>query len=475
MIVCIGLGFLIPIDEGRNGAMELHGWRWAILATVGAGLVFLILGRGNSGRTLLRKDAYGLVGCGWIFCCAFAALPYVFCAPELKLTEAFFESVSGLTTTGATIFQDLTPLPKSLLIWRSMTEWIGGLGILGMFVLVFSSLGANGMSLFQTESSVHTNDHMGTNLRSTTRTLWLIYLGFTLICALGLWLADMTLFQAINHALTTVSTGGFSTENTSLTGFSIFVRLWVIVFMILGAISFPLLVSLLRSKRNWKRVPEHEETRTFAILLFLAFVFIFANRLVSGDMQGSLFEGAVNTLFNIVALSTTSGFGVGDYDQWPWLSKGLLLFLMIVGGCAGSTSGGLKVSRFLLWFKMLYIEIHRAVRPNLVIPLKLNGKVTPKGTRGLLFVVCISFLSASALGVYIFVALEPDKSVTGCIAAVLACLTNIGPAFDEFGPTQNYSDVSPPGMLLLTGLMLLGRLEYIAVLVLFSRSLWRPY
>ncbi len=186
-------------------------------------------------------------------------------------------------------------------------------------------------------------------------------------------------------------------------------------------------------------------------------------------------DGAIETVFNVVSIATTTGFVIGDYDSWPVLTKGLILFLMLVGGCAGSTAGGLKVSRLLLWFKMLRIEIRRTFRPKETVSLRLNGRPVPDSARGQLFVILSSAVAAIAVSSFILVALEPDKSVDGCVSAVITSVSNVGPAFNEFGPTQNFASLSNPGMILLSLLMILGRLEYVALLALFSRTLWKKF
>ncbi len=411
---------------------------------------------------------------GWLTCSVFAALPYLFCTPGLALPEALFESVSGLTTTGASVFDDLAVLPETILLWRSFTQWIGGIGILAMFVLVLSGLAANGRSLFLGESSAHVREIADTTMRNTVRSIWSLYIVLTAICATGLWIFGMTPFQALNHAMTTVSTGGFGTEPDSLNSFGTPILVWITVFMLLCGISFPLLISLIGGKRDWRRLKSHEETWWYLAMMVAASIALIIDRAAAADW--SLADGEVlESLFNAAAIATTTGFVVGDYDTWPFLAEGVILGLMIIGGCAGSTAGGLKVSRVILWFKTLRIEIRRAYRPTESIPLSLNGRPVMDGTRGQLLIILSSAAAVIAIGSYILIALEPGKSIDGCVSAVISSLSNIGPAFNEFGPSRNFADLSPPSLVLLSLLMLIGRLEYIAVFVLCSRMLWRKY
>jgi len=475
MGVCLGIGYLLPPGSGHNGEKALNGWEISMAITAACAVILLLIGRREKGKDILRRDAMGIVGIGWLVCSFFAALPYVICEPHLSLSAAYFEAVSGLTTTGTSVFNDLSSPPETILLWRSQTQWIGGMGILTMFVLVLSQLGASGRSLFQTESSAHMKEMTGTRMRETVKSLWVLYIVLTLICGAGLLLLGMTPFQAVNHSMATVSTGGFGTENDSLNSFGASIKIWILIFMLICSVSFPLYLVLLRRGRDWSLLRKHEETWGFAVIILVISIALIADRAIAGSLGDSFGEGALETVFNAVSVMTTTGFVVGDYDSWPALGKGLILFLMIIGGCAGSTSGGLKVSRLILWFKMLRIEIRRAYRPNEVIRLMLNGRAVPQGTRGQLFIILTSAAAVVTIGSYILVGLEPDKSVDGCVSAVISSVSNIGPAMNEFGPTQNFASLSPPSLVLLSIIMILGRLEYIAVLVLFSRTLWKRY
>lgn len=469
------MGYLLPPGKGHSAEKALTGWEVSIAVTLAGGVVLFFIGRNEKDAAILRRDAIGTVAIGWLVCSAFSALPYLFCAPRLSVPESLFESISGLTTTGASVFGDLSVLPETIFLWRSLTQWIGGMGILAMFVLVLSSLGANGRSLYLTESSAHMKDLTGAQIRKTVRSLWSLYFVLTILCALGLWSAGMTLFQSVNHAMTTVSTGGFGTEADSINGFGVGVRIWMIAFMLICGVSFPLYLALIRRGRSWANLRRHEETWVFLAIVVIASIALIADRTMARDSSASGVTGCIETVFNAVSIATTTGYVVGDYDGWPALAKGLILFLMVVGGCSGSTAGGLKVSRLILWLKTLRIEIRRAYRPNEQMKLLLNGRSVPEGTRGQLSVVIVSAAAAIAVGSYILVGLEPEMSVDGCVSAVISCVSNIGPAFNEFGPTDDFASLSSSSMVLLSFLMILGRLEFIAVLVLFSRTLWRKY
>jgi trk system potassium uptake protein TrkH len=474
MGVCVGLGYLVPVGPGHNSEISLRGWVISMGITGFFSMAFLYLGRKVSASSMLRRDALGIVGISWIVCSLFASLPYIFCEPGLSAAEAYFETVSGLTTTGASAFAELEGLPKTVLLWRSLTQWLGGMGILAMFVLIASSAGAGSKNLFRAESSMISTDFVGITMQQTARWLWMLYIAITLVCIAGLWAMELTIFQAINYAMATVSTGGFGTENESVSEFGNGVRIWLTIFMFICGISFPLFVAMIR-RRSLSVLKNHEEAKTYFVLLLLAFVGAMVSRTVAGDYGDSWFDAAVETVFNLVSVSTTTGFGAGDYDSWPMITKGIILVLMLIGGCAGSTAGGIKVSRVILWFRLLRAEIQRSYRPNLVKNLKLNGRIVPEGTRGQLFVILTSAAACIALGSFLMAAFEPNLSTDGCVSAVISSISNVGPGFSEFGPTMNFSGLSVPTYTLLSGLMILGRLEYIAVLVLLSRYLWKRY
>ncbi len=476
MLVCFAVGSLFPSGDARHEHTAYAGWGMAIGMTILAGAGLFFAGAGVGQGRLLRRDAIGIVGLAWFVCSFFAALPYAFCEPRLPFPAAFFEGVSGLTTTGSTVIDDLTVMSKTILLWRSLTQWLGGMGILAMFVVVLGSLGASGLALFRTETSAHGQDLAGTRLKQMAQWLWMLYVSLTIICALGMWLLGMTPFQALNHSMTTVATGGFGTENESFSaeGFGVSLKLWTILFMFLCGISLPLYIALIRT-RNWNLLKRHEETWAYTAILFVFCVAAIAKRLWSDNFTAPWFEESVDTVFNIVSIMTTTGYATGDYNLWPPAAKGLLLFAMVIGGCAGSTAGGLKVSRMLLCLRLLRMEVSRIYRPNQVVVLKLNGHPVPPGVRGQTFVILTAGAAIMAVSGYLMLAFEPGHSADGCLSAVISCLTNIGPAFKEFGPTQNFSTLSNTSKILLPLLMIVGRLEYLAVLALFSKDLWRRY
>lgn len=475
MVVCVGLGFVIPIDEGHNPDLALLDWAISLAITLVVGSMFRFLGyrliknKKEGPAVMRRREAMALVGIGWVVCCLIGALPYMYCDLNIDFSSAFFESVSGLTTTGATIFNELESLPMTILLWRSITQWVGGMGILAMFVVVLSGMGVSGKTLIGAESSLSNSDI--SSLRQTMRQLWVLYLGFTIVGGLGLFFLGLSPFQAVNHVLTTVSTGGFGTESDSIAGehFTTPVKSWMILFMILGALSFPIYLTLI--KRQLKNLRErYEEVWWYLGILFTVCV------VMVGLSQFRVFEEKIiDIIFNLVSISTSTGYVSSDYELWGDLGIGVMLLLMIIGGCSGSTSGGLKVSRIVLWFRYVRAGLKKSFRPKAIIPVKMNGRTVEDSSLAQLLLVVSLFGFFGITGSILFRIFEHDHSPLGTLSLIISLLGNTGPAFAEMGPTEAWFDLSTPSKLLCSGMMILGRLEYLAVLILFSRSLWKRY
>lgn len=471
MMSCMLLGWLIPVH--RSGmATDYNGWWLSVAITLFAGGLAYGIGkfrlRGGRDKKIFRREAIVVVGLGWILCSLFASLPHYFCIPDVTWPQAIFESASGFTTTGSSIFPSVEVLSETTLLWRSMTQWLGGMGILGAFLLIFSGE-SRGKTLLSFESSIHGADLSSSDLRSAMRSLWRIYIGLTAVTIIGLWMQEMTLFQSINHAFTAASTGGFGTEDDSVTSFSDGVKLWLSLAMVMCGISFPLYMALLKRK-DINILKRHEETRWYLIVIFIAVVIVWIfNTLEKSNAN------LVDAIFNVTSIISTTGFVVGDYETWPVISKQVIMLLMIVGGCSGSTAGGLKVSRMLLWIRSMKNEIIRGFRPNVVLTLKMNGRPVDDQVIRSVYVVTSIAVVFFLGGSMVLAILEPELDAISCASAVLSAMCNIGPAFAELGPTQNFSILSAPSLGVLSMLMILGRLEFIAVLVLFSRRLWRKY
>jgi trk system potassium uptake protein len=421
-------------------------------------------------ESLRRREGFLAVVLGWVLVVFVTAVSYRLTGAFDGFAECFFESMSGYTTTGATIADDIEALPTSVLFMRSFSHWIGGMGIIVLTVAILPELAVGGMQLFAAESTGLDADKLAPRIAATARRLWGIYVGITAVEAVLLGAAGMGAFDAINHAMSTIATGGFSTMNASVAGFdSVAIELIVLVFMFLAGINFTLQFRVLatRSLRPLFRSPE---VRLYSILTLGAIVLISIDTLARGPYDG-VFEALRYGSFQAVAIITTTGFGTADFDLWPELSRLVLVLLMFVGGCAGSTAGGFKVVRFYIVMRYAVVQLRRLVRPRLVQPLLLGERTVARETTEAIlgfFLLYFVVLAACSLAM---TAMGLDL-VSGTTASISA-LNSIGPGLGEVGAAENFDAVPDAGLYVLSFAMLLGRLEIYTVLVLFTRHFWR--
>ena len=469
LLICIGFAYFQTPREYT--AIEALGKTIAILLLTSA--LLFALGR-NTSTNLMRKEGIAVVGLSWICCALCGAMPYTLIDQGLNTTDALFESMSGFTTTGATVIPDLDAYPRSILLWRAITQWLGGLGILVLFVALLSYLGVGSKALFSHQSSAQSTQGLQAHIHDIATRLWQIYVFFTLTCFLGLVLLGMTPFQAITYTMTAISTGGFGVDNASIAAYnSPAIELWLTLFMTIGGISFILYGLLLQ--RKWNRWKVEEEARWFLLIILVATLAIATDLALRQPENPHILTDLRQSLFHVVSIVTTTGFVAGDYNQWTPFAKFLLLILMCIGGCAGSTAGGLKVGRWILFTKIIHQQITNAYRPTQILPLRLNGQmIKPDARTQTLFLLTLAGVSTLASTAIISL-LEPQLNLESSLSATLACLFNIGPGLASVGPTVNYAFLTAPSKILLSLLMLLGRLEFFAVLVLFSPTLWKAY
>lgn len=443
--------------------------------TLGAGLAMYLSGLGTPNE-VLRREAIAVAGLSWIAISLFGALPYYLCEPGLGAFASIFESVSGFTTTGASVMEEVETFPAPILLWRSVTQWLGGIGILVVFVAVLSFLGVGSRSLMQRESSLNISASGISRIRDLAASLLKVYLILSLFCYLGLVFLGMGHFDAICHSMTTIATGGFSTKTQSIAHFnSPAIEIWMTLFMFLSAIGFMFYIFL--AHRRWSRIRAEEEARYYLFLVAGACLLIYSNIiLVGGDAAGSDELTVLRqTLFNVVSISSTSGFALTDYDQFPLFSRLLLILLMLIGGCAGSTAGGLKMNRIILYSKISLRELVRSFRPNQVFRIRLNGVVSEEQVFVTTsFVIALGF-AMTGFAIIAVSALEPSLDLFSVIGAVIGTLWNVGPGFGVVGPTGNFSSLHSSTLVVLSFLMILGRLEFFAILALFVPALWRKY
>ena len=478
LLILVGFSQLICLlyawlDAERNVGMDaVEAFALAAGISCGTGLLGVLFGR-QKNEELLRKEAIAVVGLGWLVCALFGALPYMFTEPRLSFSDAYFEAVSGFTTTGASVIDDLENVPRGILLWRSLTQWLGGMGILVLFVALLSSFRVGSRAIFRHESSAQDTNGIAHHASHLALRLWQIYLGITVICLGGLMLLGLPFFDALCHTFATVSTGGFSTHNESIAFFDSFaVEAWLMAFMIVGSINFVLYAWLLRGdKSRWK---QDEESKVFFFILIAATVAIGVDLAVVGVEESWLHAFRV-AAFQVVSLMTTSGFATADFGQWPALSEEILLLLMVLGGCAGSTAGGVKLGRWILFIKNAKAQLIASFRPNRIMKLSLNGKPASDALKiDTLFIVGMAGLTLM-LGTIVVSFMEPAFDMDSSLSAVLATLFNIGPGLGAVGPTHTFSGVAPYTKIFLSLLMVIGRLEFYAVLVLFMPSLWKKY
>ncbi|MEX1117265.1 MAG: TrkH family potassium uptake protein [Terrimicrobiaceae bacterium] len=477
LVLLVGTAMLVCevtllLDE-RTRDLGTHDF--ALLKSFGVATLLgalLLLGGRGSGDQILRKEAIAIVGLGWLISTLVGALPFLFASPALSPAAAFFESASGFTTTGATTIPDLNLCSPQILLWRSTTQWLGGMGILVLFVALLSTLGVGSKSLLKHESSAQSGFGFHTRIRQIAMRLWQIYTVLTVFCVLGLILLGMTPFDSVIHAFAAISTGGFSSRNESVAFYdSASIDAWLCVFMILGGMSFPLLAWLVRG--GFKNVRKDEELR-----LFLAFLIV-ATAIITIDLavrrEENLFRGLQIASFQVVSIMTTTGFCTADFDTWPTLSKALLVTLMFVGGCSGSTSGGIKVSRVAIFFKTTGQQLRNSFRPNQHIPIRMNGETLEEEqiSKAMFFIALTAFVVAFVT--LLITLLEPQLDLVSSFTAVVASLFNIGPGLGEVGASKNFAFFSPVSHLLLGMVMILGRLEFFGVLALFIPALWKRY
>ncbi len=422
----------------------------------------------NTNKEITKREGYIVVSLGWIVMSVFGALPFVFHGSIPSFTDAFFETMSGFTTTGSSILNNIEALPHGLLFWRSLTQWLGGMGFIVLSLAILPILGIGGMQLFVAEVPGPTKDKIHPRVRETAKRLWAIYFILTFAEVLLLLVGGMNFFDAINHSFTTMATGGFSTKQDSIAYFtSPFIHYVIIVFMFLAGMNFSLHYFLLH--RKFKQVSENEEFRFYTFLI-IAFTLVITFGIYTEHNFG--FETSFrDSLFQVVSMITTTGFVTADYELWGVFYHTLFFLMLFIGGSAGSTGGGVKAVRHLLLIKNSALELRRLVHPRAVIPVRYNNASVSKDIifnvmAFLLFYLAI-FVTATILMTLV------GLDFLTAMGSVATCLGNVGPAIEGVGPTDNFAHIPDIGKWILSFLMLLGRLELFTILIIFSPSFWK--
>lgn len=462
LMMSLGLIFSYVYDEPDKQALILSS-----VITFVSGLVLFLVNKKVDYQVINKRDGFVIVSSTWVVISLFGTLPFLLSGSIDNFTDAFFETMSGFTTTGATILTDIEAVSKGILYWRSVTQWIGGMGVIVLALAIMPVLGIGGMQLYIAEMPGPTKDKLHPRITQTAKYLWGIYVLLTAVQALLMFAGGMSVFESVCHAFTTMATGGFSTRNESIAAFSPYIQYVIIVFMFLAGTSFVLLYYALHLRFN--KVWQSEEFRAYFFMVIASTLFITSSLVISStEPLGKAFRDA---LFQTISIKTTTGYATTDYMQWQPFTWYVIFLLMFVGACAGSTSGGVKIVRQLLLFKNSRFEMRRLIHPKAIMPVRLNGKTVPDQ-------IINNIMAFFIIYVLIFVFSALFMSMLGldfdsALGSVAASLGNVGPGIGKVGPADNYSFIPDAGKWWLAFLMLLGRLELFTVLVLFTATFWK--
>ncbi|HXK81506.1 MAG TPA: TrkH family potassium uptake protein [Bacteroidales bacterium] len=456
---------IIAIIYGENDILALS--LSAGFTAIAGSLLYLL--NKNVPRQVGKKEAYLIVTLGWIFLSFFGTIPYIFNGYIPSFTNAFFETISGFTTTGASILNNIEELPHGILFWRSITQWMGGMGIIVLSIAVLPLIKVGGMQLFAAEVPGPTKDKIHPKIKETAKRLWLIYFVLTIVETILLKLGGMNWFDAVCHSLTTMSTGGYSTKQASIAYFtSPYIHYTISFFMLIAGTNFILIYFI--SKGKLRKVWQNDEFLYYLKIIILSVIIISISLIVWMNIPTEL--AIRDSVFQVISILTTTGFCTTDYLLWQpaglWV---ILLLLMFVGGMAGSTAGGIKIVRIQLLLRNSYSEFKRLLHPNAIIPVRYNKKSINSNIINniqafvilYLFIFFISSLIMSMMGL----------DFSSAVGAVAASLGNIGPGIGSVGPIENYAHIPIAGKWFLSFLMLLGRLELFTVLMIVAPGFWK--
>ena len=480
LALIIGLFMLLTLPfsyyyDYENG---INSWKPILLASgvsilVGGATFFLT--RIGLKKDIQKREGYIIVTFGWIVISFFGSLPYFFSGEfdssgtdtfEIY-TNCFFETMSGFTTTGASILPDIEKISHALLFWRSLTHWIGGMGIIVLTIAILPLLGIGGMQLFVAEAPGPEPDKLHPRIKETAKRLWVIYFLLTLIQTLLLMAGEMNFFESINHAMSTMATGGFSTKNNSIAAYGAYSQYVITIFMFIAGTNFTL--SYFGMMGKFKKIWRNEEFRTY--LYSVLFVITITTITIMLNTEMGLEEATRDAAFQVVSIITTTGFVSDDYTSWHTFTTTLFFILLFTGASAGSTSGGIKVVRHLILIKNSFAEFKRQLHPSAIVPVRFNEKAVPLGIIYNIAAFILIYMLIFFCGSAVMAMMEPDFDTA--IGSTIACLGNIGPGIGHVGPVDNFNPIPTAGKWFLSFLMLLGRLELFTVLILFTPHFWK--
>lgn len=463
MVALLFVPLLIALYYGEGDAKS-----FLLTILIGAPIGFILSNIKAEKKAIYAKEGFLIVGFAWIIISAIGALPFVISVAIPSFIDAFFETVSGFTTTGATILTAIEGLPKGILFWRSFTHWIGGMGFLIFMLALIPSLGSNSIHLLKAESPGPSPGKIVPKIKETAKILYLIYFALTLIEGILLMCAGMNLYDAVIHAMGTAGTGGFSNMNASIAAFNSPAIEWIItIFMLIFGINFALYFQIL--KGNFKGFFKNEELRYYLLIILSAFILITVNiiSLNGGDIILSVRQSA----FQVSSIVTSTGFATVDFNFWPTLSKLIIVMLMFVGAMAGSTGGGIKTVRIVIMLKAIKREINKIIHPKRVNSVKIDGKTVDEDIIHGVFLFIGAYIIISLIA--IFIISFDNFDVVTTVTSVITTMSNIGPGLEVVGPAGNFAAFSPLSKLVLSFCMLAGRLEIYPMLIMFSPSIWR--
>ena len=466
VFMALALGVSLWYSEADSDIFLL-----STVVTLLAGVIGLLVGRRAESR-MGEREGYVIVAMVWVVFSAFGLLPYYLSGQVPSFTDAWFESMSGFTTTGATIIPDLEVITHGLLFWRSLTQWIGGMGIIVLSIAILPIFGLNGMQLYAAEVSGLTYEKVSPRIADTAKMMWSIYVLLTITEVASLWLCGMDIFDAVCHSFSTIATGGFSTHNNSLEFYdSAAIHYTVTFFMFISGINFVLLIYLLRGKaRNFF---QDEELRWYSVAVIVFAVMLTLGLYIArpGWTAVEMERAFRDSIFTVISSMTSTGYTISDYMYWPVVAWVVIFFLMLTGACAGSTAGGIKWVRLAIIMKNGIAEFQRRIHPNAIIPVKLNEKAVPQQTINNIMAFLIFYVFIIAVTVVIFSAsgVNFDESIGAAVSAI----GNVGISIGQFGPAGTYADFPMVAKWVMSFVMLIGRLEIFTVLLLFTRILWK--
>jgi len=444
-----------------------------VLALVTISISYLIRKFVLPTRQLTTIQGFGAVGLSWIFMSLFGTIPYILSGIDLSYTNIFFETVSGLTTTGSSILTDIEAVDKSLLIWRSTTQWLGGMGVIVLTITVLPLLGSGGINLFKAESPGPSADRLTPKFKDTAKLLWIVYISLTILETILLYYSGLNIFDAFNHSLTTLSTGGFSNFNTSVSEFSTLSKFIINIFMYLAGTSFILLLKTIRSRSLGEFFKSTEFLFYSFMVISTAIIFLFKTI----TLDENIFESINNAFFTSLTLITTTGFTNLNYENWNINYKTFILGLMFLGGMAGSTAGGLKTVRVIALLKSVRNEIRKIFYPNAIFKIRMSKSILPEKMIESVQTFFILYVAIFVLGTF---AISISSNYHGTplsfeatMSAVASAINNIGPGLGEIGPVKNYFFIDSLTKILLSILMIIGRLEIFPIAILLYRKTWK--